>query len=285
MTGVTLRESAPGKVNLCLFVGGRRESDGRHELVSVMASVTLADELTLELADRDEVVCAGVDGPNLVEAAVEAFRRATQWAQPVRITVVKRVPVAAGMGGGSGDAAAALRLLRRASELGDDALLSLLATALGADVPAQVHPGRVLATGAGEHVDALGPGGPLGVLVLPASGPLPTADVYRRFDELGLARGDEDLAARAAAVRSALDSGDLPDDLLVNDLEAAARDLEPSIDDALTVAREAGADVATVSGSGPTVVGLFRGDDGPERARVAAARLAGVGAVAAEPVS
>src|SRR4051812_33190534 len=107
-----LRERAPAKVNLCLFVGPVRESDGRHELVSVMQSVTLADDVTLESAApgarADEVVCPGVEGPNLAAAALRAFREATGWdGPPVRLTIEKRAPVAAGLGGGSGDAAAA----------------------------------------------------------------------------------------------------------------------------------------------------------------------------------
>src|SRR3954466_4193037 len=123
-----LRESARAKINLCLFVGPVRASDGRHELVSVMQSVTLADELVLEAAapsaTGDEVVCPGVEGPNLAADALAAFRAATGWdGPPVRITIAKRVPVAAGMGGGSADAAAALRLAARAAAIDDDALL------------------------------------------------------------------------------------------------------------------------------------------------------------------
>src|SRR3954449_13197212 len=198
-----LRESAPAKINLCLFVGPVREEDGKHELVSVMQSLTLADELELTDAGggEDEVVCPGIEGPNLAAAALAAFRSATGWDAPGRrLTITKRVPVAAGMGGGSGDAAAALRLAARASGIDDDALLLRLAAELGADVPAQVRPGRALATGAGERVRALPPGGPVGVLVLPADFALSTADVYREADRLGLARDADDLARRRAEV-------------------------------------------------------------------------------------
>src|SRR3954470_15493155 len=175
-----LRESAPAKINLCLFVGPVREADGKHELVSVMQSLTLADELELAPAAAgaaaDEVVCPGVAGPNLAGAALAAFREATGWDAPAqRLAIAKRVPVAAGMGGGSGDAAAALRLAAQASGRGDDALLLRLAAALGADVPAQVRPGRVLATGAGEMVRRLPDAPSLGVLVLPHDAPLSTA--------------------------------------------------------------------------------------------------------------
>jgi 4-diphosphocytidyl-2-C-methyl-D-erythritol kinase len=273
-------ERAPGKINLCLFIGPTRAEDGRHELVSVMQSLTLADELALGAASPgardDEVVCAGVDGPNLAAAALAGFRAATGWdAPPRRLEIRKRVPVAAGMGGGSGDAAAALRLAQRASGLGDEALLHDLAAGLGADVPAQVRPGRSLATGAGEHVEHLGDGAPFGVLVLPGTRPLSTGAVYAEADRQGLARSPEDLAERLAEVRRALDErGELPAELLVNDLAAAALALEPAIGAALDEARDAGADVAMVSGSGPTALGLFVGADGPRRAAEAATALA-----------
>jgi len=271
-------ERAPAKINLCLFLGPTRPADGRHELVSVMQSLSLADELAMRPAGpgaaADEVVCPGVEGPNLAGAALQAFRAATGWdAPPQRLEIAKRVPVAAGMGGGSGDAAAALRLAARAAGGPvDEALLRELAAGLGADVPAQVRPGRALATGAGEHVEPLRDGAPFGVLVLPGRRPLSTAAVYREADRLGLPRDPADLAQRLAEVREALRrQGDLPPHLYVNDLQPAALSLAPEIGDALDEARRAGADIAMVSGSGPTVLGLYLGPHGPRRARAAAA--------------
>lgn len=276
-----MTERAPAKVNLCLFLGPTRPADGRHELVSVMQSLTLADDVSLTAAapgaSGDEVACPGVEGPNLAGAALDAFRAATGWdAPPQRIEIAKRVPVAAGMGGGSGDAAAVLRLAARASGLGDEALLHELAANLGADVPAQVRPGRALATGAGEHVEPLPDGAPFGVLVLPGARPLSTAAVYAEADRRGLQRPAAELAERLEAVRAAVRAGgDLPAELLVNDLAPAARALEPDIDAALAQARDAGADVTMVSGSGPTALGLFLGAGGERRARDAARALAG----------
>jgi 4-diphosphocytidyl-2-C-methyl-D-erythritol kinase len=149
-----LETRAPAKINVCLFLGPRR-ADGRHELVSVMQSVSLTDKLRLEPADGagDEVRCAGVDGDNLVTDAIAAFRAATRWdGDPVRISIKKRIPVAAGMAGGSADAGAALRLLAQHAGRGDREQLLAIGALLGADVPAQVRPGRVLATGAGEVI-------------------------------------------------------------------------------------------------------------------------------------
>lgn len=270
-----MRERAPGKINVCLFLGPTRPSDGRHELVSVMQSLTLADDLQLRPARgaADEVVCPGVEGPNLAAAALAAYREATGYdGPPVRIDIAKRVPVAAGMGGGSGDAAATLRLIAHhaAGDL-DEPLLLALATELGADVPAQLRPGRSLATGAGEQVRLLADGLPFGALILPGIRELSTAAVYAEADRQGLQRDGTDLAARLADVTEALDRHrDLPPHLLVNDLQPAALALAPEIEESLQQARDSGADVAMVSGSGPTVLGLFLGPHGQRRAEAAA---------------
>jgi 4-diphosphocytidyl-2-C-methyl-D-erythritol kinase len=309
---VRLTALAPGKTNLCLLLGGTR-TDGLHELVSLIEPLSLADELTLELphpvarvdvapapplsggavcaAAEDEVVCAGVAGPNLAGAALAAYRAATGWdAPPVRLTIAKRVPVAAGMGGGSGDAAAALRLAAHAAGRPGDPRLAALAPALGADVPSQLEPGPVLVGGAGEQVRAVAPPPPHGVLVLPSPHALATPDVFREADRLGLGRSAAELEERRAALLAALPSGGdgpaLPPELLVNDLEAAARSLCPSIDAALADARAAGADHVLVSGSGPTVVGIFWGSEGVAAARAAADALRArhPGAVGVHPV-
>jgi 4-diphosphocytidyl-2-C-methyl-D-erythritol kinase len=289
-----LRALAPAKVNLGLSVGPLRE-DGRHELATVMQSVSLADELVLSAgaspgAAADEVICPGVGGPNLASAALAAFREAFGWAAPpVTLRIEKRVPVAAGLAGGSADAAAALRLAAAASGLGDERGLLDLAARLGADVPAQVRPGRWLAGGAGERLVALpAPAAALAVLVLPVAAALATADVYAEADRLGLARDASSVAAAARELEAALAGGAAlpPAGLLVNDLQRAAISLCPPIDGVLAVARESGADAALVSGSGPTVIGLFAGGDAVARVQAAAAELSGraEGAIAAAPV-
>jgi 4-diphosphocytidyl-2-C-methyl-D-erythritol kinase len=264
---VRLQTRAPGKINVCLYLGPARE-DGRHELVSVMQSVTLADRLLLHDAQdgRDEVHCPGVDGDNLVTTAIERFRAATGWAgDPVRIEIDKRIPVAAGMAGGSADAGAALRLLARASGHEDPDVLHAIATGLGADVPAQVLPGRVLATGVGERVERVPGVARYAVLVVPSTAPLRTADVFREADRLGLPRDAGALADALATVRDGLP--DLPDALCVNELEPAALSLRPELEATLAHVREAGADVAMVSGSGPTVLGLFHDKKAGKAAR------------------
>jgi 4-diphosphocytidyl-2-C-methyl-D-erythritol kinase len=267
-----LHDLAPAKVNLCLYVGPTRD-DGRHELVSIFQPIALTDEVELEPAGlgsaADRVVCPGVEGENLAAVALERFRERTGWnGRPVRLRIEKRIPIAAGMAGGSADAGAALRLVARAAGIDNDALLRAIGAELGADVAAQVRPRRYLATGAGERITPLPPPAPYGVLVLPSHAALSTADVYREFDRLGLQRDAADLAARLREVSTA--AADLPDELIVNDLEPAARALCPEIDEALAMARQVGAHHALVCGSGPTVIGLFGDLRG---ARGAAARL------------
>jgi 4-diphosphocytidyl-2-C-methyl-D-erythritol kinase len=274
-----LSERAFAKVNLCLFVGEVR-ADGRHELVTLFESVSLADELTLDLAPgaaADEVVCPGVEGPNLVATALRALRAGGWSAPPVRLQVRKRVPVAAGLGGGSADAAATLRLAARVAAVAPSAVAEI-AAGLGADVPSQLDPGPSLGTGAGEIVEPVAKLGDHAVLVLPQPFPLSTAEVYREADRLGLARTAPQLASLQASLRAALTARSrepamLPEQLIVNDLEPASLSLRPEIGDALKHARNAGADQVIVCGSGPTVIGVFWGGGGLVRAGTAAERL------------
>jgi 4-diphosphocytidyl-2-C-methyl-D-erythritol kinase len=283
-----LRALAPGKVNLALFLGGVR-ADGRHELVTLIESVSLADELSLEViraegvgvgvtpaaAPADAVDCPGVAAPNLVAQLLSELRARGWDAPPVRISIRKRVPVAAGMGGGSADAAAALRLAARLAPLPPGAAALELASSLGADVPSQLEPGLVLGTGAGDVVTRVRALAPHAFVVVLLDAGLSTAAVYREADRLGLPRGEGDLAERLEEVRRALaqSGGELPAALLVNDLEPAALSLCPEISDALAALREAGVSRAFVSGSGPTVVGLYTGDGATERAAEVAAVL------------
>ncbi len=274
-----LRELAPAKINLCLFLGPTR-ADGRHELVTLFDSVTLYDELSVEPAGSDHVACQGVAGPNLVGDALSALRAAGWDGPPVHVEIDKRIPVAAGMGGGSADAAAMLRVAVRLAPVADD-VLTRIAASLGADVPAQLDPGPSVGTGAGEVLEPLAALPPYGVLVLPQAFALSTAEVYREADRLGLGRTADELSALRRRLTPAL-----PAELVVNDLAAAALSLAPSLADVLAVVRGAGADDALVCGSGPTVIGLYRGTDGVERASAAAdgLRTAFPAATSAAPV-
>jgi 4-diphosphocytidyl-2-C-methyl-D-erythritol kinase len=267
---------APAKVNLCLFLGGVRGSDGRHELVTVFESVSLADRLWLSSGgSSDRVVCPGVDGPNLVERALAELRAAGWSSPPVTISIEKRIPVAAGMGGGSADAAAALRLARAVEPVADETLMAI-AAALGADVAAQVAPGVSVGTGAGEVVAPVDALAEHAYLILPSPFGLSTAEVYLEADRLGLARSAADLGAVRRQLEAALAPGArMPESLIVNDLQPAAVSLRAEIELALDDARHAGAAQAIVCGSGPTVAGVYWGDGAQARAAVGAAALAG----------
>lgn len=250
---MTLR--APAKLNLCLYLGRPRD-DGLHELRSLFCPITLADRIVVSDAERDEVVCAELDGPNIAQAALSGLR-ARGWSHdPVRIEIEKRVPVAAGLGGGSADAAAVLRLAR--GEVED---LEGLAAEIGADVPSQLDPAFALVGGAGEMVEPLSAPAHFGIVLIPDEEGLSTGSVYEEADRLGLGREPAELDEMAGALRRAASGGASPlayRELLVNDLARAALSLRPRIGEALEALREAGAEVALVTGSGPTAFGLFQ---------------------------
>src|SRR5439155_9329085 len=142
----------------------------------------------------DEVVTPGVSGPNLAAKALAGFRERFKWDDgPVRIAIEKRVPIAAGLGGGSADAAAVLRLAAAASGMRPPAAeLVRLAMSIGADVPSQLAPGLSLVTGAGEQVVPLEGPSEIGFVILAAKQGLSTRDVYARADDLRLPRPDLD---------------------------------------------------------------------------------------------
>jgi 4-diphosphocytidyl-2-C-methyl-D-erythritol kinase len=252
---------APAKLNLCLFLGPRRE-DGLHELCSLFEPLALADAIEVSEGERDEVLCAGVVGENLAARALAALRGRGWQRPPLRIEIEKRIPVAAGLGGGSADAAAVLRLARQPARdtAGSVPDLEELAAELGADVPSQLVPALALVRGAGERVARLPDPEPHAVVLLPGGGGLSTAEVFAEADRLGLGRSAEQLEALAQRLLTAAGAGASPLDyaeLLENDLEPAARALRPDIGEALGALREAGAPLALLTGSGPTAFGLF----------------------------
>jgi 4-diphosphocytidyl-2-C-methyl-D-erythritol kinase len=263
---------APAKLNLGLYLG-RARPDGLHDLCSLFEPLALADLLRIEEAERDEVICPGVEGENLAARALAALRERGWDAPPLRIEIEKRTPVAAGLGGGSADAAAVLRLASHervrtfpsyvresANAPGVVADLPSIAAELGADVPSQLRPALALVRGAGERVEALPAPTEHAALLLPSGGGLSTAAVFAEADRLGLGREPAELEAIAPPLRAAAGAGASPlayVDLLVNDLEPAAVSLRPDIGDALAALRSTGAPAVFLSGSGPTAVALF----------------------------
>ncbi len=256
-----MKLSAPAKLNLCLYLGPRRE-DGLHELCSLFEPLALGDSIAVSEAERDEVVCPGVAGENLVTRALAALRERGWEAPPLRIEIEKRIPVAAGLGGGSADAAAVMRLARDpgVGAAGPIPDLKEIARGLGADVPSQLIPAMALVRGAGEQVERLPEPAPHAVVLLPEGGGLGTAEVFAEADRLGLGRSAAELEELAGRLRAVAGAGASPlsyPELLVNDLEPAARSLRPQIGEALDALRAAGAPHALLTGSGPTAFGLF----------------------------
>lgn len=268
-----MRLLAPAKLNLCLYLGQRR-ADGLHALCSLFEPLALADVVDIAESDADEVVCPAVDGENLATRALAALRERGWSAPPLRVEIEKRIPVAAGLGGGSADAAAVLRLAREPARGASDWIPNLneIAAELGADVPSQLNPALALVQGAGERVERLPVPASHAVLLLPSGGGLSTAAVFTEADRLGLGRGEAELDELATQLHEAAGSGASPleyPELLVNDLEPAACSLRPDIAEALDALREVGAPVALLTGSGPTTFGLFTDLSAAERAAAA----------------
>ena len=254
---------APAKLNLCLYLGPRRP-DGLHRLCSLFEPITLADVIEVHEAGEDSVECPGVDEPNLAADALRGLRERGWSGPPLSVRIQKRIPVAAGLGGGSADAAAILRL--GAEEVGD---LDELAAEIGADVPSQIKPALALVEGAGEKVRRLPDPRAHAFCLLPGDGGLATRDVFAEADRQGLGREASELDDLAERLAEAAGSGAGPLDyaeLLVNDLEPAAAALRPEIHEALDALRGAGATTALISGSGPTAFGIFENRAGAESA-------------------
>lgn len=254
---MTLTDRGYAKLNLALHVR-RRRADGYHDLETIFAftehgddiSATTAPTLTLTVdGPMADAVPAG--GDNLVRRAALALGAAAGEARGAAIRLTKRLPVAAGLGGGSADAAAALRLLNGLSGLDWplDRLAAIGAT-LGADVAACVYSRTARGEGRGERLDPIDDAGLAGmpVLLVNPRVAVPTAAVFARWDGIDrgpLAAGDP--VAAAASGR--------------NDLEAAARGLAPIIGEVLDrLARCRGAQLVRMSGSGATCFAMFAND-------------------------
>jgi 4-diphosphocytidyl-2-C-methyl-D-erythritol kinase len=270
-----LRDTGRAKLNLTLEIVGRR-ADGFHELRSLVAFASLGDEIEFEPHGPLELgvqgrFAAALSGENLVVTAARAASNKVPGLKLGRFRLVKMLPVASGLGGGSADAAAALRLMARANDgVLDDATLAELARTLGSDVSVCLASRPALIVGRGEIVEPVAGFPSCAVLLANPGLPLATQAVYA-------ALGAQAFAARAHAER--LDfNGDFEALLAYiaprgNDLEAPAAQLAPEIRDVLAALRAlAGVRLARLSGSGPTCFALFAGENDAARecARLAA---------------
>jgi 4-diphosphocytidyl-2-C-methyl-D-erythritol kinase len=296
-SGDTVRLRAPAKVNLGLRVVGRRD-DGYHLLESVFAPLDWADDLvvrwrdgggarvSLTVASAPDAAGPSADvvptGPgNLAHRAAERFLAAAGLGGEAHVTLTKRLPAGAGLGGGSSDAGAVLRGL---AALAPGALsreaLGRIAAGLGADVPFFLDPRPAWVGGVGEHIEALEACPELLLVLANPGDPLATAAVFAAWDALRVARpGDGAGATRAALdawlaeASAAPNGGAAPADalarLLVNDLEPAATRLCPPIARLRRRLAERGARATAMSGSGATVYGVFEDAATAEAAAVA----------------
>ena len=286
VTAVTVR--VPAKVNLQLAVGPVR-ADGYHDLVTVFHAVSLFDEVTVSPAARDSVTVTGegagqvpADDSNLAVLAARAVAEvsgpASREVPGLAIRIRKRIPVAAGLAGGSADAAATLVACNELwrSGLGQPELAELAAS-IGSDVAFTLTGGTAVGMGRGEQVTpALTSGNYHWVLAF-AHGGLSTAEVYAAHDRICAAGPDGgQRPALDTALMTALRSGDAAGlgPLLANDLEPAAISLRPELRRTLAAGVEFGALGAMVCGSGPTCAFLARS---ARHARDLAVALAGAG--------
>ncbi|HEV8656291.1 MAG TPA: 4-(cytidine 5'-diphospho)-2-C-methyl-D-erythritol kinase [Candidatus Limnocylindria bacterium] len=264
--GIT--QFAPAKINLALAVTGKRD-DGYHELRSVFATIDLADSVRVAAHRRLEVRIApdvgASPGDDLASRAVRAMATATGREPAAFVHIRKRVPVAAGLGGGSSDAGAVLRALATIWKREDVDLVALAAT-IGSDVPFFASGARVAyVSGRGERVDPLPDPTVTHVVIVRSRARLATKDVFaeRHVDEGGAASAVD--ALRDAFVRHSVTPRLLRDHAR-NDLLGSAERLCPTIADARSRAAEHGI-ALSLSGSGPTLFAIA--DDRRDALRIA----------------
>jgi len=268
--------TAPGKINVCLRVGPVRD-DGYHDVATIFQAVSLVEEVTASESESFSVSFTGpidtsalsVDESNLVLRAARAVAAESGYTGGADIQVIKRVPIAGGMGGGSADAAATLVAVDAlwGTNLGMPRLAEIAAT-LGADVPFALHGGTALGVGRGDVLSpVLAKATFHWVLVLNEVG-LSTPDVFRQLDRH---RAEHSIEIETVAVDPAIDpnllqalrSGDAMalGEYLRNDLQAAALQLMPNLGETLEFGETHGALAGIVSGSGPTVALLAADED------------------------
>lgn len=252
-------EKAPAKINLILDTLHKRQ-DGFHEVEMIMTMVDLADRLEMEELNRDQIIITSqvgyipLDEKNLAFQAAQLVKERYQVKQGVYIHLDKKIPVAAGLAGGSSDAAATLRGLNRLWKLNiSNEELSELGAELGSDVPFCVTGGTAIATGRGERLEAIASPPQCWVVLAKPPITVSTADVYGRF------KADEvNKHPSVKEMLGAIERGSFTDmcGALGNVLESVTLQLYPEVKQLKESMLKLGADGVLMSGSGPTVFGL-----------------------------
>jgi 4-diphosphocytidyl-2-C-methyl-D-erythritol kinase len=273
---VRLETLAPAKVNLVLRVGPAR-ADGYHDLLSLMVPLDFGDRVQVEVGARPgEVTCKvpgrpDLSGPeNLAARAARAFRERFGVENRIAIRIEKRTPITAGLGGGSSDAAAVIRCLARAFRVRDAAALADIGLSVGSDVPFFLGPGPAWATGRGESLRPT------------AVPPLHLVLVYPRDPRLAIRAGDayrwlDAARAKGAPVPRLARPARFRPSHAGNDLQPACVAAFPELSTLLGLLLGEGASAAIMSGSGPTVFGLFPTRGAARRAAAVIAAKEGEG--------
>jgi len=268
---------APAKLNLSLYVGGI-DTRGMHPLRSLVLTVEWYDLVGIEESDEDSLEIIGAELPegsdNIVWKAIGALRVAADRPQPrLAIRLDKKLPVAAGLGGGSSDAAASLLGAAQLGRLDSDVVTSV-ALEVGADVPFLLRGGLAVMEGYGERLTPLTFSDDFVTAIAVPPFEVSTGQVYRRFDELGEPRGPEMPARSIPPSLRSLDE-------LRNDLQPAAVSIHPELADCLAELMNAWERPVAMSGSGPSLFGYFADPDEAAEALSAVPGWARARAVAA----
>ena len=261
MSTTSLRLPSFAKINWLLQVLGKRP-DGYHEILTVLQTISLADELSFDLSENSGIVlecddpAIPVDQSNLIVKAALTLRERLQSTSGVHITLTKKIPAQGGLGGASSNAAVtllALNILWR-GELKRDALIQI-ASGLGADVPFFLAGGRCVGTGTGANISALADGPKQDLIVVTPNAVVSTANAYALLNAGSLTTPNSDsILSSSLAEPVSANSGQWP---LRNDFERVIFEIEPEIGRVKIALLEAGARGALLAGSGSSVFGVF----------------------------
>jgi len=268
----SLTVAAFAKVNLSLRVLGKR-ADGYHDLDTIFQTISLHDTIEIDATADSEISlscddrCLPVDDHNLVVRALRLARVRCGSSKGARIRLRKRIPMQAGLGGGSSDAAAALMAVNHLWQLNLDSQdLTALAAEIGADVPFFLSGGTARGTATGSNVVSVADAPEKFVLVVKPNANIGTADAYKLFDERSLTTPDSKTMLSTSQPTANFGFDNAGFDALHNDFEEIAFALEPEIFRAKAALLNAGAHAALLCGSGSAIFGMFETSDAQRRA-------------------
>ncbi|HEX7722451.1 MAG TPA: 4-(cytidine 5'-diphospho)-2-C-methyl-D-erythritol kinase [Pyrinomonadaceae bacterium] len=270
MSDVTITLPAFAKINLTLRVLGKR-ADGYHDLDTIFQTISLQDTIEISPLDQPHIILScndrslSVGEDNLVIRAARTLQDGRASSKGARIHLEKRIPVQAGLGGGSSDAAVTLIGLARLWDLSlarED--LVTIASQLGADVPLFLSGGTARGTGSGDKLELLADWSEKFLLIVKPNANVNTSDAYKALDERSLTTHNSKTILSTSVAKRIFDRVDFAS--LTNDFEVVAFDLAPEIRRAKGALLKAGANAALLAGSGSAVFGLFDSEDAQRRA-------------------